>query len=126
MNAKTKAAVIKHGQQLLDIFPNAVEQDPIKLYSKLRMLERDGESLGLRLCDGPEFTGGDAEADRVALKILAKVFNLLGYTEVPIFLNRDPRGYALKIKSEWMAKHPDKRLHTDMGQYGILAPDLTE
>ncbi len=44
----------------------------------------------------------------------------------PIFFNRDPRGYALKIKSEWMHAHPELPLHRDWGGYGILAPDLTD
>jgi hypothetical protein len=43
----------------------------------------------------------------------------------PIFFNRDPRGYALKIPSEWMHAHPEVSLHRDWGGYGILAPDLS-
>lgn len=44
---------------------------------------------------------------------------------VPVFLNSDPRGYALKILSEYVAKH-ELSIHRDWGGYGILAPDLTE
>jgi hypothetical protein len=42
---------------------------------------------------------------------------------VPVFLNRDPRGYALKIDDEWMRSqaHP---LHRDWGGYGIIAPEI--
>jgi hypothetical protein len=176
MNAKTKAAVIRHGEQLLAIFPNATERDPVKLCSKLRKLEREGEALGLRLCNGPQFPNED-DADKISEAILAKVNALLGNRHeyqpktgakcgckrgvqrdncpncegtgfvvdfraiwnrkplVPIFVNRDPRGYALKIDSEWMAEArgrdefydtPTRQLHRDMGGYGILAPDLTE
>jgi len=44
---------------------------------------------------------------------------------VPVFINRDPRGYALKINDDWM-RATDCRLHRDWGGYGIIAPDLTE
>lgn len=63
MNAKTEAAVRKHGEQLLTIFPYATERDPVKLCKKLRRLEGEGQRLALRLCNGPEFPGGDEEAD---------------------------------------------------------------
>lgn len=43
---------------------------------------------------------------------------------VPVFLNKDARGYALKINDEWMREHPDVRLHSDWGGYGILAPEI--
>ena len=42
---------------------------------------------------------------------------------VPVFLNRDPRGYALKISDEWMRNNP-KALPCDWGGYGIIAPDM--
>jgi len=45
---------------------------------------------------------------------------------VPVFVNLDPRGYALKIRDEWMAAHPAVRLPRDSGWYGILAPDLRD
>jgi len=42
---------------------------------------------------------------------------------VPVVINRDPRGYALKIEDEWFKDH-DVRIHKDWGGYGILAPDF--
>lgn len=44
---------------------------------------------------------------------------------VPVFVNSDPRGYALKIENDWMRAHGGN-LHRDMGGYGILAPDFSE
>jgi len=164
MNAKTREAIIRHGRQLLAIFPRATERDPVALCKKLRRLESKGAALGLRLCNGPEFAT-EEEADQIGDAILAKVNALLGNVHeyqpktgakcgcrrgvqrdncpncegtgrvidfhairkplVPIFLNRDPRGYALKIRSEWMAERNETQLHSDWGGYGILAPDLT-
>ncbi len=43
---------------------------------------------------------------------------------VPVFINRDPRGYALKIDDHYMREH-DAALHQDWGGYGIIAPDLS-
>lgn len=45
---------------------------------------------------------------------------------VPVFLNGDPRGYALKIEDEWLRDRPEVRIHKDWGGYGIIAPDLSE
>ncbi len=102
MNAKTKAAVVEHGQNLLDVFPGATERDPVALCKKLRRLERKGAALALRLCNGPDFPGGYAEADQIDDAIMAKVDALLDFTGagLKVFLNRDPRGYALELGDE--------------------------
>jgi hypothetical protein len=125
------ARIDKHGRDLLTIFPGATEQDPVKLCKKLRRLEGQAAAVALRMCNGPEFSRED-EPDESLDAILAKVDALLGFRAagVPVFVNRDPRGYALKIGDEWM--HTQERtvnglrLHRDFGGYGILAPDLTE
>jgi predicted HAD superfamily phosphohydrolase len=126
MNAKTKAAVIAHGKQLLKIFPHAIERDPIKLCKRLRRLERAGQALALRLCNGPDYA--DGEAARIGDAIMDKAEALLRFkkSRVGVSLHADPRGYALKIEADWMFAHPKARLHHDWGGYGIIAPDLTE
>lgn len=125
MNAKTLAAVMKHGRELQTIFKATRNLDPVELCRKLRRLERQGEALGLRLCNGPEF--GEGEAEAAGDIILAKVDTLLNFRAagVPVILNRDPRGYALKIDDEYMRKS-GARLYSDWGGYGIIAPDLSE
>ena len=42
-----------------------------------------------------------------------------------IFLNTDPRGYALKIPDDIVKKN-NLIIHQDWGEFGILAPDLNE
>ena len=151
--AEMYAAINYHGKCLLELFPNATERDPIALCKKLRRLETKAQEIGLRLCNGPEYA--DGEADRETDKILAEVNTILGndaprgqvrLNAVPVFINRDPRGYALKIQDSWMterleqwqrqiAKQGKKAitgaywallgLHKDLGGYGILAPDFT-
>ncbi len=131
MNAKTEAAVRKHGETLLAIFPEAIERDPVNLCRKLRKLEREGAALGLRLCNGPDFGDEGEQADAIEEKILTKVNALLGNDSgaVPVILNRDPRGYALKIDEAWLQaarRYKGCCIHQDWGGYGIIAPDLTE
>ena len=42
-----------------------------------------------------------------------------------IFLNTDPRGYALKIPDD-IVKENAWTIYKDMGEFGIIAPDLNE
>jgi hypothetical protein len=134
MTATQLSAIERHGRQLLAIFPNATEQDPVKLCKALRRLEARGAALALRLCNGPEFPTEDS-ADKISEAILSRVSHLLGnyvyndkekvrITRVPIFVNRDPRGYALKICDSWMQEHGNPLSQRDWGGYGILAPEI--
>lgn len=145
-------AIESHGKNLLAIFPNATEKDPVALCKKLRRLETAAHAIGLRLCNGPEYPHGDVDADFACEIIIDKVSALLGNppahiaAHVPVFINRDPRGYALKIQDVWMnqrreqwdrqiAKQGKKaitegywallRFHRDWGGYGIIAPEIT-
>lgn len=125
MTKAQEAAIRKHGEQLLAIFPNATERDPVKLCRKLRRLEVQGNEFALRLCNGPEFVSEEAQ-DAVEERILKAVDSLLqsrAGVGPAIILNRDPRGYALKIPSESMCRH-SFRLWSDMGGYGIIAPEI--
>ena len=116
-----------HGENLLHLFPRATERDPIKLCKKLRRMEAKAQEIALRLCNGPKFPGGDDEADALTGAILAKVNAILGNygpDAVPVFANRDPRGYALKIDDVWM-HNKQARIYSDWGGYGIIAPEIT-
>ena len=132
MNTKQHAAMMEqieaHGRNLLAIFPNAAERDPIALCKKLRRLEAKAQAIGLRLCNGPEYAN-ENEPDQACAAILAKVNAILGNARnaVPVFINRDPRGYALKIDDEAIRelRAHGKPIHSDWGGYGILAPDFT-
>ena len=123
----------QHGENLLAIFPRAIERDPVKLCKKLRRLESLGNAHALRLCNGPEYAS-EHDAWAVKERILTKVQILLGYAtgEVKVFINQDPRGYALKIDDAWIRANMKRMdigralgaLHHDWGGYGILAPDF--
>lgn len=132
--------IAEHGRKLLAIFPRATERDPVKLCKRLRALEARAAAVALRLCNGPEYPGGYEAVDKITDAILAKVDALLGNhtthnsetgdtrCRVPIFINRDPRGYALKIEDDWVSARRDSqgfpRIDTDWGGYGIIAPEI--
>ena len=142
-----------HGRNLLALFPNAIERDPVALCKKLRRLEAKASRITTDYCNGDFDAGENGEKLDAALDpILAKVNAILGNNEqypvlnVPVFINRDPRGYALKIADGWMRKSREDwdryiakqgkraitesywallRFHRDWGGYGILAPEIT-
>jgi hypothetical protein len=138
MNAKTKEAIQRHGLSLLAAFPNATERDPVALCKKLRRIENSLTRPLTDYCNGDFDAGEDGEKlDAITDKALAKVRVILGMTPKSdsfadaygLFINRDPRGYALKLDDEWTRVYnrtADIRIHSDWGGYGILAPDLTE
>ena len=129
------ARIEQHGQNLLAIFPNAMERDPVKLCKKLRKLDLEAAQHTVAMCNGE---GCDTIHEETLTIIENKIAKLLANdpsTGVPVFINRDPRGYALKIDDEWLTASmgrdkfydtPARRLHRDFGGYGIIAPDLTE
>ena len=120
MTAKANIVSIKaHGENLLVIFPGATERDPVKLCKKLRKIEHMAARIGLRLCNGPEYPEGALENTKAI--VMQKLSAVLGAHGVPVFINQDPRGYALKIRSEAAAK---LTIHRDMGGYGIIAPEF--
>lgn len=119
MTAKQLEAIRRHGNRLLAIFPNAKERDPVKLCKKLRALEVQAHGIAERECSGPAFS--DPEMPHTTRgTILRKVENLLG--DGPgVFINADPRGYALKIAEE-AARGLD--IPKDWGGYGLIAPEF--
>lgn len=123
-------AIRRQGEALRELFGLGVDVDVVKLSKSLRRLEREAARVGLRLCNGPEYETEDG-ADVECEVVLRKVDKLTGYKAkgIPVFVNRDPRGYALKVEDGWMAEYrktAKNRLHTDWGGYGILAPDYSE
>lgn len=143
----------RHGRNLLAIFPEAKERDPVKLCKKLRRIEAEAHEFALRCCNGPEWPSEEAQDDD-ASEIIAKAGDLLQpqAVGVPVRLNRDARGYSLKISDYWLREATEQAfravgqfkrrcagrtaahnyhmalagLHRDWGGYGIIAPDLTE
>ena len=114
----------RHGNNLNAIFNTGI--DPVKLCKKLRTLELKAHSL----CEIECNTGEDKDVELSA--ILTKVKAILfpdTFKSNPelfkaVFINGDPRGYALKIRSEYVAKN-NLTIYRDWGGYGIICPDFT-
>lgn len=140
MNAKQRMymRIEKHGENLKSIF-NLESADPIKLSKQLHGLEVKANRAATCLCNTNtldlmelnRFTGYDVkqateeEQDAFFDGILNKVDKILNFKKqnIPVFINHDPRGYALKIKSEYVqANQVD--IYRDFGGYGILAPEF--
>lgn len=133
MNAKTLEAIVKHGQSLLAAFPNATERDPVTLCKKLRRIETATHRIMTDYCNGDcDMEAADSASDSARLKI-SKLLDI-GVATI-VFINRDPRGYCLKLEDEWTNQYnqnrireykPELCLYRDLGNYGILAPDLNQ
>lgn len=129
MKEEQRERIEQHGRNLLAVFPDATEKDPVKLCKKLRRLEKAAHDLAERGCNGPEWAS-EEEQDSAYDAILDKVNMLLLFHNnmLPVFINRDPRGYALKVSSIWQAQqkaaHQPYIGQEDWGGYGIIAPDI--
>lgn len=113
--------ILQHGLKINRIF-NLNRSDPVTLCKQLRRLEARAHRLAE---DGCNREMAEGEEDRRESSIMKGLDNILNYKAqgIPVFFNGDPRGYALKIESEYVAEH-NLDLHRDWGGYGIIAPDF--
>lgn len=140
MNAKTLEAITRHGETLLRAFPNANEKNPVALCKKLRRIENAVAKPILDYTNGENGVTTE-QLDAATQRAEDRISRLLGepklwWSDCPveiIHINRDPRGHALKLDDAWTRKFNDAQyaaklpaLYTDMGGYGILAPDLNQ
>ena len=118
------ARIKKHGEDIKKIFSLPADTDPIKLCKKLRRYEIKAQ----RVQDIHAAGQYEEAAREEALLLVGLVILLLKQTsgnEFGIFINRDQRGYALKIPDE-IVKEKNLTIHKDVGGFGIIAPDLNE
>ena len=120
---KMYKAIEQHGENLNRIFKT--DLDNITLSKRLFSLENKAHRLSTDYCNGD--IGSCEEWESLTDKLLVKVDKLIGYKEknIPLFVNGDARGYALKIDDEYIRAN-DIKIHKDWGGYGILAPDFRE
>ena len=118
--AKMMDQIHQHGENLNAIFHTNLE--PIQLAKKVHSIEVKAHRLSEDYCNG--LIESDDWED-VTEKILIRLDKVLNFRtqHIPVFVNGDPRGYALKIDDEYVRAHSLK-IHRDMGGYGILAPEF--
>ena len=98
--------------------------EALMLYKSLHRLEARIDRENTNDCNGTSGLTEDQETARDKRRFL-KYKSLL--PNVPgLFINGDPRGYALKIhvKETQELRDKDINLYTDWGGYGILAPEF--
>ncbi len=107
----------KHGQMVKEFFGLPDDVDAIILYRKLLKIETSLSAKSIKYCNGMISEKALDNAEKLAVRALAAI----GIDMKKIHINRDPRGYAIKIKED-LSKDFGYR---DWGGYGILAPDLS-
>ena len=124
----------KHGNNLNAIFNTGI--DPVKLCKSLHRLEAQAHKLATDYCNGENGITTENWEDKIT-PIMDKVYSVLNngkynddrphQKKVPIFLNGDCRGYALKINDSYVRalETQGKSIHKDWGGYGIICPDFT-
>lgn len=139
------ALIREHGLGLIKFFgldPNLVS--PVELCKKLRRLENQAHKITTALCNG--FPDLDYDLQEDYIKHLEDRLDKIEQTARDylwenqdkakknfkkinaIFINGDPRGYALKLDTEtikYFEELGEEFPHKDWGGFGILAPDLT-
>ncbi len=81
-------------------------------------IEREANSAACNYCNGTLGTDGMETKDATIKAKVAKVFG--GKLPPGFFYNKDPRGYSLKLEENSVPF----ALHTDLGRYQILAPEI--
>lgn len=114
-------AILNHGFALKRIFPKTEHDSPVALCKSVHRLEVEAHRLAEDQCNR-QLPEGYVEKKEAS--ILRRLDKILGFSAagIPVFLNGDPRGYALKIESEYVHAH-GLDIHRDMGGYGIICPE---
>lgn len=122
MNGTKREKMLLHGLKLQRIFPQTKHSGPVSLYQAIRRLENEAHRLAEQECN-QHMPEGYVESRHE--RILNLLDARLGFRRegIPVFINSDPRGYALKIDDKYVRNH-ELDIHTDWGGYGILAPEF--
>jgi hypothetical protein len=128
----------KHGKDLIILFGLPVDTDAVTLCKSLLRVENTAHAATTNLCNTNNIHGSEPyrhaytgqyitpketteeEQDAFFERIMARVEKILGKNNI-VFINHDPRGYALKIKPDFTPAG----FYKDWGGNGIIAPDFT-
>ena len=110
----------QHGQRLNNLFNT--DLDNVALCKKLFRLENEAHRISEDYCNG--YIGANKYEETCEL-LLEDVVSILSTDQDNIFINGDPRGYAIKFTTEFTNDNI-KDMWRDMGGFGIVAPDFRE
>lgn len=119
---KQREEILRHGFKLRRAFNLPPETAPVELCKRVHRLEVEAHRLAERECNEDLPTEYVEKKEASILKRLDAILNFRAQG-IPVFLNGDPRGYALKIRDDYVREH-DLDIHRDWGGYGIIAPEF--
>lgn len=97
--------------------------DVQKVAARIQVIERRNHSKACAYCNEPQTESWLARWNAQKEKDLAEIARMLPKTTGLLFINQDPRGYALKIDNEKPGARDvihAARVATDWGGYGLL------
>lgn len=118
--------IINHGENLRLIFSFPRNADMLPICKKLFVLEVKTNRLMVGFCNGLISSDSIEYAVEKTFNTLCIILRLQHSSPIAqaLIINRDPRGYALKIASSFCRENSIS-IYRDIGGYGILAPDFT-
>jgi hypothetical protein len=124
MKAKNADQLFRHVCNLQKLANVSTYHEAFLIYKKLHRIEARMNRIFTDECNGYLELNEDQEEKRNQ-RVIKQLNDMLPGLKT-IFLNGDPRGYALKISSEEARELRDKgiNIYTDWGGYGILCPEF--
>lgn len=119
---RMKEQIRQHGENLKALFNVDIDGD--KLARKIHSLEIKAHNLAEDYCNGANNVDSE-NWESLSDAILDNVDKVLNFRKqhIPIFVNGDARGYALKIHDDYI-RNNNVKIYKDWGGYGILAPEF--
>ena len=117
--------IIEHGKDLKRVFNLDDSIDEVNLCKALFRIENKAHQLAEHFSN---FYEDEEKQEKIINEILNKVDKLLNFKNqnIPVFFNGDPRGFTLKIDSDYMRDNKIYPFYSDWGNYGIIAPSFRE
>lgn len=106
-----------HHEALRQMLPPNSKATGLQVWRKLRQLEAQANAMACKQCNGEITT---EQMDTFTESVTVAVGKVFGVVPPGFFVNRDPRGYALKLEPGSVPY----ALHKDWGRYQILAPEI--
>jgi hypothetical protein len=132
--AKLEENIYRQGMALMDTFNIEMKgldgPGPVTVYKLVKVIEDAAHRHFEKLCSDEHYCNVimDTEEKQEAFesRLLVRLDKILDYTSqgIPVFLNQDPRGHALKLEGKYYEDHSSCRIPRDWGGDGMLCPDF--
>lgn len=124
MKKRNRDQFFRHINSLCYLAGGVSYYEGLEIYKKLHRIEARLNRIFIMECNG-DIDLTDEQTKKRNNLILSKLRALLPEAKT-IFLNGEPRGYALKIKETEAMELREKgiNIYQDWGGYGILAPEF--